>query len=106
VICDDGVVKIIRDEFNNQWVFSGFNVNPEDGFLVAQLPHDQLFPTNVFSNPGAPAQGQGWTAVLDNTLHTRVFDASDNLISDRCLYRDEPNDPLVTQYGGQPSGDQ
>ena len=27
-----------------------------------------------------PPEGQGWTAVLDNTLHTRVFDAAGNLM--------------------------
>jgi hypothetical protein len=99
VICDDGVVKVIRDENNNQWVFSGFNLLPQDGFLVALLPFDQLFPGKVFSNPNAPSEGQGWTAVLDNRLHTRVFDAAGNLVSDRCLYRDEPNEALTAQYG-------
>ena len=93
VICDDGNVKVIRDELNNQWVFSGFNLLPPDGFLVALLPFDQLFPGNVFSNPGAEIAG--WTAVLDNTLHTRVFDAAGNLVSDTCLYRDEPNPGLT-----------
>ena len=93
VICDDGNVKIIRDIFNNQWVYSGFNLLPPDGFMVAFMPYDELFPGNVFSNPGAEIMG--WTAVLDNTLHTRVFDAAGNLVSDTCLYRDEPNPGLT-----------
>jgi len=82
-----GSVKVFRLPNGDLEVYSGFDLLPPNGFLVAKIPLAAQIVGGVFSDPNAPIAG--WTATLemiDSIQRIVVRDAAGNIINNQCQW--------------------
>jgi hypothetical protein len=87
-ICS-GPVKAFRVSNGDLEVYSGFDLMPPNGFLVARIPLEFQQRGSVFSNSSAPPAVRRWTATLteiNNVQRIVVRDASGNLVNNSCQW--------------------